>query len=372
MNSQLNSFLTKDIVARYTRDNTSIKDISNTLNISKNTVSSVLKKNNIEIIKRGRTKLFNKEIKKICSLYKDRVTVVEIAKTFKINKSTVFYVLRKNKIKLKDNNKIKLPYTTICRLYNKGLNATSISRKYNVSRSLILRILKRNNIKVRQSTTKYTINEHYFDVINTHTKAYYVGLLLADGHRHAVPKNRHTSNLISLSLKECDKPVLEHLKEELNYNRPIYTRIEKRPNHSNMCRLTMCGEQLSASLETVGITRDKTKTASIPNIPKQYLPSFILGVFDGDGSISGTDKATCSFSIIGTESLIQSIQDILIDSLSLSRTKLHIDKRSLSYLRTVSYTGSQAIKIMEWLYKSSPVFLKRKKDKFNLIKETLK
>lgn len=66
----------------------------------------------------------------------------------------------------------------------------------------------------------YTYNENYFDIINTPGKAYFLGLMFADGcicHTDKIGKFKnvlHTYRM-SISLQERDKVILELFRKEL-------------------------------------------------------------------------------------------------------------------------------------------------------------
>ena len=74
----------------------------------------------------------------------------------------------------------------------------------------------------------YTINEDYFDIIDTEEKAYLLGFLYADGN-HFTKKNR-----ITIGLQEKDKHILEKFNELIGSNRPLFLRKkENLKNHEN-------------------------------------------------------------------------------------------------------------------------------------------
>ena len=75
----------------------------------------------------------------------------------------------------------------IIRLYQNGNSLVDICNIFNISApDTIRRVLKRNNIPVIGFRSKYPVNEDYFEDINTKEKAYWLGVLYADG---AINKN---------------------------------------------------------------------------------------------------------------------------------------------------------------------------------------
>ena len=71
--------------------------------------------------------------------------------------------------------------------YINGESAQSISKTFTVSPTAIYGLLKRRNIPRRtysEASRKYTLNENYFDKIDSQNKAYFLGFLVADGYNN--------------------------------------------------------------------------------------------------------------------------------------------------------------------------------------------
>lgn len=75
----------------------------------------------------------------------------------------------------------------------------NISLNYGVSVSPIKLLLREQNVITREpseTSRKYPLNEHYFDCIDSFDKAYFFGLLMADGY------NSNQSIVLTLSKKD--------------------------------------------------------------------------------------------------------------------------------------------------------------------------
>lgn len=95
-------------------------------------------------------------------------------------------------------------------------------------------------------------------------------------------------------------------------------------------------------------------------VPKDLIPHFIRGYFDGDGCITSS-KSNIKWSILGTSNFLSSIQDIMVEKLQLNKTKIYKAKNIYS----LEYKGRKQIKtIKEWLYNDATIFLERKYNKF--------
>ena len=123
---------------------------------------------------------------------------------------------------------------------------------------------------------KYTLNENYFETLNTPEKNYILGFIYADG---SVFKN-----YLSITLNIKDISLLEFIKIEINYNGPIYIK-------NDYCKLTISSKKIVSDLIKLGIIVNKTyESKTLPLFNDIYLNSFLLGFFDGDGSIFKSSK----------------------------------------------------------------------------------
>ncbi|MCY6957839.1 FAD-dependent thymidylate synthase [Clostridium sp. ZC22-4] len=87
----------------------------------------------------------------------------------------------------------------------------------------------------------------------------------------------------------------------------------------------------------------------LKNIDNQFLKSFILGVFEGDGHLS-TSKNGTNLNITGTYETCKTIQDIICDELSVKRNKISKStKGEKTYILSFT-TKEQVIAILKWIY----------------------
>lgn len=250
------------------------------------------------------------------------------------------------------------------KLYTKTkIGGIKISRYLNINVSMFYDILKRNDIPVREPNEyrKYTLDEEYFKNINTEHKAYWLGLLIADG-------CNSRGRVTRLSLNKKDIHILESMKKDLSSNQEIVF------GKHNMAILNINSRKLTKSLEKFGFVENKTYKTFLPNIPYDLYRHFIRGYFDGDGCItysvckSYNKKKTkvrnnyvANFTLAGTETILHEVQKIFISEIGLNKTKM-IKTRGVSVL---AYGGHNNINaIYNFLYENSTIYLKRKKNKF--------
>jgi len=153
----------------------------------------------------------------------------------------------------------------------------------------------------------YTLNEKYFDEIDTDNKAYLLGFIYADG---CISNNR-----LEISLSNKDKKILEFIKDELEYNGPI---SEYNIKNNKYNRLTICSKKLSYTLVKKGILENKTYTSkTLPFFNNRFSP-FLLGFFDGDGSIYKSFNKSKNITEYGicfacNQSILLEIKELIID-----------------------------------------------------------
>lgn len=127
-------------------------------------------------------------------------------------------------------------------------------------------------------------NPYYFSEY-TPECAYIAGFLMADGNL-AFGKNKRYRVQINLSAK--DICVLDFIKNKVvpNHNLVFHECVTKKKYISNKVTLNFEHKQITYDLLKLGIFPRKTGFEHIPSIlPKEYWNSFILGFFDGDGSV---------------------------------------------------------------------------------------
>lgn len=119
---------------------------------------------------------------------------------------------------------------------------------------------------------------------------------------------------------------------------------------------------MSEDLARHGIVQAKTFKLQFPSLDNKFQNSFLLGYFDGDGSIKGTRGKACYFQVSGNLSFLEAYQSILIKNCNLNKPKIYKDKS----IHRLIYSGRlNCLKIYNFLYKdSSKCFLDRKFFKF--------
>lgn len=317
------------------------------------------------------------EIEKLKQVVEHTITIQELSLLFNKTDSSVRYCLQKNKIEYKTKYKElqDLDKDTIISLYKEGKSMRSIGQLLNCSMGCIKNKLIKYKCSIREKNEhkKFKVDSTFFNVIDSEAKAYFLGLMYADG---CISKD---SNIFSICLQESDKNILESFLKVLKSDKSLYIRENKDKRegfkHCKKCYILQVSDaNLHFNLIDKGCIPQKTSTLRFPTkeqIPSYLYSHFIRGFFDGDGSISN-NKTDSHFSIIGTLDMVKNIQNILINDVKVKETKISMYKCKIDTVYTLQYSGRrQILKILEWLYKDATYFIERKYNKFLYLKEKM-
>lgn len=194
---------------------------------------------------------------------------------------------------------------------------------------------------------KHFVNKDFFKKW-TPEMAYIFGLFCSDGHVSS------KKDYCSIHLHSKDKYILEKIKEVIGSNYPI-------ADTKNASLFRVYNKILCTDLVNLGCPPRKSLTLKFPDVPDQYLPHFVRGFFDGDGSIYFNKPNTIKVSFIASKHFIETLQKKLNKFLRIKIGPLHRNDK----MWVCIYYGSDARKLCEWMYKNSKdLYLKRKKYRF--------
>jgi hypothetical protein len=182
--------------------------------------------------------------------------------------------------------------------------------------------------------------------------AYILGFIAADGN---VSKNRFK---LGIKLSTKDKEHLIAIRNLVAPKNKIYVSKNK-----SCVSLEICSKYMCNRLVTLGVTPRKSLTLKFPEMPRKYIKHFIRGYFDGDGCISKTKTTSvwCSY-FLGTKNMLENINKYINESTLIGNKNVRYVKQSNIY--KISYSTHDSIKLGNWMYENSSIYLKRKRDKF--------
>ena len=122
---------------------------------------------------------------KIIELYKSNTPIIEIQKQLNVSMGSIYRALHKSDTIINKRGRIKrktkVDYTEISNLYKSGLTSKDICERFDISNATLYKALYSTGTLKRGNRKKYTLNEDYFLNINSEDRAYFLGLLYADG-----------------------------------------------------------------------------------------------------------------------------------------------------------------------------------------------
>lgn len=237
----------------------------------------------------------------------------------------------------------------IIKLYNEGISTNKIGEMYGCYGSTIRYKLKEWNVEIRSKryNALYSANVDYFEKIDTDQKAYFLGIIVSDGH---VSKR----NTIMLTLKDID--VIEKWKTAINYNHDI--KIDRYGNYY----LNLTSKKMADDLRRIGLTNNKSYVMDIEKIvsyvPKEFERDFVRGLIDGDGSITiykypYQSNISVHFGFTGLKQTVEYVKNFLnITTKDQKDSDITYTCRS-SCRETLRY-------VYESVYKNSTIYMDRK------------
>ena len=257
----------------------------------------------------------------------------------------------------------------IAKKYQTGkYKVVDLAREYHVANQSICSLLKRRNIFIFNDKSQlrriYPLDETYFNNIDSEDKAYFLGLLYADGCNHS------KRGSIVLALAEEDVEILNQLRKFLKTEKPLSYRDnqKKHPTWKNIWVLQVSSKKLSNDLTRLGCIENKSLVLKFPTfdqVPINLIRHFIRGYYDGDGGISlvrhKTGYTSVNCHIMSTDSFCKNLIEITNNEINIIGGLCDPNKgNGMKYVLYNSYI--KAVPFLNWIYTDSTIYLKRKYD----------
>lgn len=213
---------------------------------------------------------------------------------------------------------------------------------------IIKKLSQQEKSKIQSANArKYHINQDYFKTWSNNM-AYILGLWFADGCIYG-------GKMFDITLHAKDKYILKQIAKELEYEGSLYDYVDRQAARLNFSCVIIYNDIIA-----LGGYENKSRMIEFPNIPKDYLPDFIRGYFDGDGCVMNLKGNRLNSAITsGSKKFLDKLLDILKTEAGIEGGSY--DASSLS----LRFGKRDTIRLGEYMYKNNPkLFLKRKKIKF--------
>ena len=244
----------------------------------------------------------------------------------------------------------------IARWYQEGKGERQLAKELQVSRNCIHGALGRQKTEFRSPGERnrlYQVDAHAFDVIDTEHKAYFLGLLYADGNVH--------KRTVKLSQKRQDRILVERLKKFLKSEHPIDEQMQLcKGKRYPQSRIMVTEGHLASRLKSLGILPGRpSHKSTVGAIPEPLRIHFIRGYFDGDGSA----HTTPGLSFAGSEPFLEWIRAVLF-SMGVSKEDATITKHTTAQIYYLYYSSKkQGVPVAKAMYKNATTGLERKRER---------
>lgn len=283
----------------------------------------------------------------------EQLSCAKIGKFIGVSDHTILDRLKEYEIPIRKNKKTSIEtIQNIIDDYNNGIGITALGEKYKLHRLTIQKFLQENGIKLRgHSPIKGYHNIHFFDTY-TLESCYWAGFIAADGN---ILKDK---NSVNIKLASKDKEHLLKFAKIINFQGNILEGVTDNKSQFQWCRIYVFGKWFVEALEkNFNIFPNKTFTINIPSqMPEEFLPHYLRGYFDGDGSIiAPANKQLRIAYTSGSKELLNFIINYFYNKgIKVRKTRLNLtEKPIIENNNTINYSGENALKILHILYDES-------------------
>lgn len=260
----------------------------------------------------------------------------------------------------------------IVTLYRSGKNSTQIAPIFGVAPASICRHLKKLGVirSISEAKREYSLNESFFERIDSHKKAQILGMIGADGN---VGSSRNT---FEITLQGRDEQYVAHIKNALEYTGPLQYR--NKGLGRIYPRLSIVSTKLRQDLINIGIAPRKSARQPFPTVdqvPKEFVNSYVLGYFEGDGHISVVRSGPYNtlhahVHIICSLDFGNKLKEIVAQELGITSYVRPIKKEREYYLQVYRFEiggPKQVLKFCQWMYANATFHIQRKLKRYQFL-----
>ncbi len=247
--------------------------------------------------------------------------------------------------------------------FDEKLSKKEIAKIYKVSLFTIDKRFREYKLPSRRNTLWF--NHDFFKDLNL-LNCYWAGFIAADGCIYKSKKSNSICLAIQLSTKDLNH--LERFKDDINWNGIIgisppkekYFR-SKLMKCGELCQMRIYSKNICNHLyDNFNITERKSLTLKPPKkLSKDQTLSYIVGLIDGDGSITQTNSHPI-IQIVGTKEILEWVTSNLRSILNI-KCAMGIASCG-NYYKLAIYDCKEIIKIYDYISKLEIPIMKRKWD----------
>jgi LAGLIDADG-like domain len=233
--------------------------------------------------------------------------------------------------------------------FQSGEECRAIPELLGVSGRSVAKVLAEFGVNTKRRN-RYTLNEGYFDRIDTPIKSYLLGLMAADG--CVTDKNY-------VVLESVDRELVDLFAKEIEFSGEI-REIDRSP-HKPHFRINFSSQRLATALHQWQIITNRMASDSYLFPLDEQLNPFVLGYFDGDGcAYPNKGRSGGLVCIVGSKNFAEELSEVM----KMGSTIAH-SHNVVHYWRIFSRTNIQ--RFHDLMYRYPNLGLARKKEKIEQI-----
>lgn len=209
------------------------------------------------------------------------------------------------------------------------------------------------------------INDTYFSEIDTPEKAYWLGLIYADGWvckyiRSKQDEKPRYNYEFGIELQRQDEYILYQLNDALGGENTIKQKTNElviadneHVTRSESSVLRVYSKQIVEDLLKHGIDYRKSHSSVFPVVDLQYFPQYLRGYIDGDGCIHKNLRGNLAVHITcSNQDCLIYIQDVLNNAFGISSSVYcEHNENYLDKYRLYCYRKNDAISLLNLIYR---------------------
>lgn len=271
----------------------------------------------------------------------------------------------------------------VIRLHHEGKTTHEIAASIGHAQSFVINVMKKLEIPRRfiyYYTRIYDVNEAFFDKIDTEAKAYFLGLMYADGNNYRSRDvqggvNKSTNYEVSIALQSRDEHILKTFRDFICPNKELEFVKRYTDNHQDKYKPRFDSKRVSDQLIALGCIPAKSLKLRYPSknqVPNELTHHFLRGYFDGDGSIhyykkqwKTTTNNNYSMNMISAKWFCDEAAKEIAVHTGIDMYSMLSHEKMSDITTTISIGGNRQVRtLMNWLYKDATIYLYRKYDRF--------
>jgi len=276
----------------------------------------------------------------------------EIAPAFDVSDRTIGDWLRRLGIQARRHAPSETEIEQMAKRYQAGESAYSLAKDFSYCQWTIAKYIQQSGVRMRNkidTLRKYHVNASFFDVIDSESKAYWLGFIFADG---------YCREDLVIQLAKKDGQHLQRFLKDLDSNHPL------KPTPRDQIRLYISNSYLSKALRRFPIT--PKSTLKYPDIPIELDRHFIRGYMDGDGGFYSYPCIQAMFSITtNNPTFLSQIQRILVANCAATDRPPRPTSHNSYELRWSRF--EEVKRIFDYLYSDATVWLPRKRERMESV-----